>query len=306
MKLALIGLGKMGFSMMKRLVWENHDLYVFDLDVKTLEKAREFNVHTFTNIISLLDKMRKKDEKIVVWVMVPSGPPTKAVMEILYEQLKAGDIVIDGGNSYYKDTIREKEVFEKKDIKLLDCGTSGGVWGLKKGYCLMVGGDKQSFFEVEEVFKSLSQNKGYVYTGPSGSGHFVKMIHNGIEYAIMGAFGEGFELLKNKKDFNLNLNSISKVWQQGSVIDSWLLDLCSSLFEKEGNNLEKIKGYVEDSGEGRWTVIEGVEERVSIPLISLALMNRFRSRKEETFQDKVIAGLRREFGGHDLMKKEDE
>lgn len=305
MKLALIGLGKMGFNMMKRLVWENHDLYVFDLNMETLEKAKEYSVHTFTNIVTLLQNMRKGEENIALWVMVPSGPPTEAVMEILYEQLKKGDIVIDGGNSYYKDTIKESENFEKKGIKLLDCGTSGGVWGLKNGYCLMVGGEKESFLEVEEVFKSLSQNNGYIYTGPSGSGHFVKMIHNGIEYAIMGAFGEGFELLKNKKEFDLDLNEISKVWQHGSVIDSWLLDLCTSLFEKEGNSLENIRGYVEDSGEGRWTVLEGVEERVSIPLISLALMNRFRSRKEETFQDKVVAGLRREFGGHSIKKVDD-
>jgi len=238
----------------------------------------------------------------IVWVMIPSGDPTNNVLMELGEKLKKGAIVIDGGNSNYKDTINTAALLKTKSINLLDIGTSGGLWGFENGYCLMAGGEREPFDAIVPILKDLSAPEGYEYMGRSGSGHFVKMIHNGIEYGMMQAYAEGFEILKSKEDFNINLDKVANVWQHGSIIESFLLNLTKDMF-KNDPDLNNVKGWVEDSGEGRWTVLEALENNVSAPVITLSLLQRFRSRKEETFSDKVLASLRKEFGGHSIKEK---
>lgn len=298
MQIGIAGLGKMGANILLRLKEKGHDPIGFDPNIeirKKIENDGGKTADSFDNLTSSL-----KSPKIV-WIMVPSGKITENVITELSGSLDKNDIIIDGGNSFYKDTIRRNKSANDKGIFLLDAGTSGGIWGLKIGYCLMVGGDKKAFDQVEPVFKSLAPEDGYAYIGPSGSGHFVKMVHNGIEYAMLQAYGEGFEIINAKEEFNVDLNKLSHLWNQGSVIRSWLLELAEDVFDKDPK-LETIKGYVEDSGEGRWTVATAIEENVPAPLITLSLLERLRSRQDESFTAKVIAALRNEFGGHSVKK----
>ena len=302
MKIAMIGLGKMGGNMAKKLMEKKHDVTVYDISPELRKEFEGMGAKAVESIEELC-KEAEKGNVDIIWSMLPAGEITENTILDISMRCAESKIIVDGGNSFYKNTVKLEENISKNGHTLMDAGTSGGIWGFEKGYCFMIGGDKRSYDFIEPILKDLSKPEGgYEYMGPAGSGHFVKMVHNGIEYAMMEAFGEGFEILKEKKEFDLDLEKISKVWQHGSVIDSWLLELCGTLFEKEGN-LEGIKGYVDDSGEGRWTVMESIEERVAAPVITLSLLQRFRSRKDETFSDKVIAGLRNQFGGHSVKSK---
>ncbi|WP_321330157.1 phosphogluconate dehydrogenase (NAD(+)-dependent, decarboxylating) [uncultured Ilyobacter sp.] len=302
MKIAMIGLGKMGGNMAKKLIEKRHEVTVYDINSELRKKYKAIGAKAVESIEELCKEAGKGNIEIM-WFMLPAGEITENTILDISMRCTESKVIVDGGNSFYKNTMKLEEKISKNGHTLMDAGTSGGIWGFERGYCFMIGGDKRSYDFIKPVLEDLSKPEGgYEYMGPAGSGHFVKMVHNGIEYAMMEAFGEGFEILKEKKEFDLNLEKISKVWQHGSVIDSWLLELCGDLFEKEGN-LEGIKGYVEDSGEGRWTVMESIEERVAAPVITLSLLQRFRSRKDETFSDKVIAGLRNQFGGHSVKTK---
>jgi 6-phosphogluconate dehydrogenase len=249
---------------------------------------------------SLRDLVSKLKAPRAVWVMVPSGDVTEQVILEVMEYLSSGDIVIDGGNSNFHDTQRRAAHLSSKSLRFLDAGTSGGIWGLKVGYCLMVGGDRAAFEHLEPALKTLAPPAGYLYTGAAGSGHFTKMVHNGIEYGMMQAYAEGFELLR-ASGFDLDLRAVSHLWNQGSVVRSWLLELAELAFEKDPA-LDSLKGYVEDSGEGRWTVQECIDRAVPAPVLALSVLMRFRSRQEESFSMKVLAALRNEFGGHAVKK----
>jgi len=240
-----------------------------------------------------------------VWVMVPAGEPTESTINTLSDILSPGDTVIDGGNSYYKDSMRRAAALEEQGLFLMDAGTSGSIWGLQEGYSLMVGGDPQMFRRLEPVFQTLAPapNRGYGHVGPAGAGHFVKMVHNGIEYGLMQAYAEGFELLEAKREFDLDLAQVAEIWRFGSVVRSWLLDLTAEALRKD-SKLQSVQAYVEDSGEGRWTVHESVELAVPIPVIAASLQARFRSRQEQPFGAKLLAALRQEFGGHRVRKAE--
>ena len=301
MKIGIIGLGKMGGNIALRLLKYNHEVFVYGHHSDKINLMVDHGAMGFDNMDKLIEKVNTHEIPIV-WVMIPSGEITNNVLVELGEKLKKGSIIIDGGNSNYKDTIKTAELLKEKSINLLDIGTSGGLWGYENGYCLMAGGEKESFDTVEPILKDLSASGGYEYTGKSGSGHFVKMVHNGIEYGMMQAYAEGFEILKSKEDFDIDLDKVSNVWQHGSIIESFLLNLTKDMF-KDDPDLNNVKGWVEDSGEGRWTVLEALENNVSAPIITLSLMQRFRSRKEETFSDKVLASLRKEFGGHSIKEK---
>jgi len=232
----------------------------------------------------------------VVWLMVPAGDITEQTVEQRRELLADGDVIVDGGNSNFRDTQRRAKEVSDRGIRFLDCGTSGGIWGLENGYCLMVGGEREAFDHAEPIFEALAPTDGYAYVGPSGAGHFVKMVHNGIEYGLLAAYGEGFEIMK-ASEFDLDLPEIAGIWRYGSVVRSWLLELLVDAFRKDPK-LDSIRGYVEDSGEGRWTVLEAIEENVPAPITALSLFSRFASRQEESYSAKVIAALRNEFGGH--------
>lgn len=298
MKIGFVGLGKMGMNMVERILQGGHEVVAFDLSDQALREVSEKGAKTADSLEDLAGQL---DSTRVIWVMVPSGDPTEKTILQASSYLDKGDIMIDGGNSFYKDSQRRAALLRDKDMDLLDIGTSGGIWGLEVGYCMMAGGSKGAFDTVEPVLETLAPDDGYAYVGPSGAGHYVKMVHNGIEYALLQAYGEGFEIMNAKKEFDLDLGKISHLWNQGSVVRSWLLELAEDAFGKDPV-LGSIKGYVEDSGEGRWTVAEAIEENVSAPAITLALMSRFRSRREETFSDKFIAALRNEFGGHAVRK----
>lgn len=298
MKIGFIGLGKMGSYMAERLLKNGHKIVAYDLSEKAKKAVQEKGAEA---VGSLKDLIGKLEPPRVIWVMVPAGRPTEETINSLDSLLAKGDIIVDGGNSYYKDSIRRADGLKKKGIGFLDAGTSGGVWGLKIGYCLMIGGEKDSFKKAEPVFKTLAPKDGYAHVGTNGAGHFVKMVHNGIEYALLQAYGEGFEVMEAKKEFDLDLAGIAHLWNQGSVIRSWLLELSEDAFKKDPQ-LDAIKGYVEDSGEGRWTVAEAIGENVPAPVITLSLLERFRSRQKESFSAKVIAALRNEFGGHAVKK----
>jgi 6-phosphogluconate dehydrogenase len=250
---------------------------------------------------SLAEFVKQLSPPRTVWLMVPAGDPVDQTIEQLLPQLTKGDILIDGGNSNYKDSIRRAEKLKGQGLHFVDAGTSGGIWGLKVGYCMMIGGEKEIVARLDPIFKTLAPPDGFLHVGPSGAGHFVKMIHNGIEYGMLQAYGEGFELLKASQ-FDLDLEKISHLWNQGSVVRSWLLELCESAFAKDPE-LASIKGYVEDSGEGRWTVQEAIERNVAAPVLMLSLFARFASRQESSFSAKVIAALRNEFGGHAVRKE---
>ena len=297
MKIGLIGLGKMGSNMVLRLLKDKHEVIVYDRSpdpVKALEKRGALGADSVPNLLKKLPKQK------IIWLMVPSGEPTIQTIREISVQLSKGDIVIDGGNSYYKNSVMMALELAKKEIHFLDAGTSGGIWGLEKGYCLMVGGEKEIFEQCEPIFKTLAPQDGYLHVGPNGAGHFVKMIHNGIEYGMLQAYGEGFEIM-NASDYKLDFTKISHLWNQGSVIRSWLLELAEDAFGKNPK-LSGIASYVDDSGEGRWTVAEAIERNVSAPVISLSLFERLRSREKDCFSAKVIAALRNEFGGHAIKK----
>jgi 6-phosphogluconate dehydrogenase len=296
MELGMIGLGKMGGFMTERLIRGGHRVIGFDRDPAVVQKLAEKgagSANSLDNIISQLKPPR------AIWLMVPAGDPVDQTIAALVPHLAPGDTIIDGGNSYYKDSVRRAAALAPKKINFVDCGTSGGVWGLTEGYSMMVGGDADVVKRLSPIFETLAPgpDKGWGRVGPAGSGHFVKMVHNGIEYGIMQAYAEGLDVLRHKKEFSLDLLQIGKIWQYGSVIRSWLLDLTVDALSKNPT-LSGIEGYVTDSGEGRWTVIEGVELGVPTPVISASLDMRFRSQDPEPFANKLLAMMRHEFGGH--------
>jgi 6-phosphogluconate dehydrogenase len=294
MQLAMIGLGRMGGNMVERLMGGGHQLVVWD---RTLEVAQGFAAKGATVATNISDLCRQLATPRIVWVMVPSGAATEETIHKVADAMQPGDILIDGGNSNFRDSMRRAEELKVKGIDFIDAGTSGGVWGLKNGYCLMVGASEQAFATCEPIFRTLAPENGYARMGPPGSGHYVKMIHNGIEYGMLQAYAEGYEILHASKDFTLDLHRIAGLWNQGSVVRSWLNELAEAAFAKD-NNLTNLRGYVEDSGEGRWTVEEAMHLDVPAPVITLSLLARFNSRQQESFSAKVIAALRNEFGGH--------
>jgi 6-phosphogluconate dehydrogenase len=293
MKIGFVGLGKMGSNMVKRLLRNGHEVVVYDPNISDNKIVANGEPIKVNSIPELVDNLPLSS---IVWLMVPEGNPVKENILELTKVLKAGDTIVDGGNSNWSDASIHAAELNKKGINFIDCGTSGGVWGLENGYCLMVGGDKMACNNLKPIFSSLAQENGFLYCGPSGAGHFVKMVHNGIEYGMMQAYAEGFEVME-KSSFNLDMHEISKVWQNGSVVRSWLLELAGSLFE-EDPKLSQIKDYVEDSGEGRWMVQTAIDLNVPAPVITLSLLSRLRSRQPESFSMKVLAGLRNRFGGH--------
>ena len=299
MKIGFVGLGKMGGGMVERLMRGGHEIVGFDPNEKALRESEKKGAIAADSLEALRDKLSPPR---AVWVMVPSGKPTEETIQSISALLEEGDMIIDGGNSLYKDSMRRGDELKDKGILFLDAGTSGGIWGLEIGYCLMIGGGEDAFKKMEPIFRTLAPDNGYAHVGPSGAGHFVKMVHNGIEYALLQGYAEGFELMQKKGAFNLDLRKIAHLWNQGSVIRSWLLELAESAFQKDPE-LRSIRGYVEDSGEGRWTVFDAIEEDVPAPVITLSLFERFHSRQDESFGAKVIAALRDEFGGHGVKKK---
>jgi 6-phosphogluconate dehydrogenase len=301
MQIGFIGLGRMGMNMVQRLLDGAHEVIVYNRSPEKVKKAEDKGAIGSGSIEELVSKLAPPR---IIWHMVPAGKVTDGVIKETVSFLNKGDILIDGGNSFYKDSIKRAETLKEQGINFLDVGTSGGIWGLKRGYCMMIGGEKEIFEKVEPALKTLAPEDGYAHVGPAGAGHFVKMVHNGIEYAMLQSYAEGFEILNAKKEFRLDLKQISGLWNHGSVIESWLLELAGYAFEKDAG-LDSIKGYVEDSGEGRWTVAEAIEQDVPAPLITLSLLERFRSRQDESFSAKVIAALRNEFGGHAVKKKSD-
>ena len=303
MKLGMVGLGKMGANMTTRLVEGGHEVVVTDLNPNAVENAEKGGAIASTGLEDLVNKL---DAPRIVWVMVPSGNPTESTVTALGELVEAGDIIIDGGNSNYKDTMRRGEALKKKGIHYVDVGTSGGVWGLKEGYSMMIGGDEEAVQSLTPIFETFAPavDKGWGRVGPSGAGHFVKMVHNGIEYGMMQAFAEGFAIMKKKEAFDLDLAEVSRTWLHGSVVRSWLLDLIHDAL-KDDQQLEDIAAYVPDSGEGRWTVFEAIDLNVSAPVITAALQERIRSRDENSYTDKLLSVMRNQFGGHAVKKSGD-
>ena len=299
MELGIIGLGKMGLNICRRLIQGGHSVVVFDSDSEVLKIAQKENISTGNSLEDLVKKLTKPR---ILWMMVPSGEITHSTILNLSDLLDRGDIIIDGGNSYYIDTQSMADKLSEKGIDFLDVGTSGGIWGLENGYSLMVGGDSVTYSKLVPLFETLAPSKGFGHVGPSGAGHFVKMIHNGIEYGMMQAYAEGFDLLKSKEDFNLDIQSISEIWSHGSVVRSWILELISDLL-REDSSLKDVAPFVQDSGEGRWTVQESLDAEVPIPVISSALYARFYSRnKDKSFSAKLLSALRNQFGGHKIFK----
>jgi 6-phosphogluconate dehydrogenase len=296
MQIGFVGLGKMGGFMVERLLRDGHSIVVSNRNPEPIKRAVSLGATAASDLKDLVQKLKSRR---LIWVMVPSGDATEQVIRDLGNLLGKGDVIVDGGNSHYKVTVRHAEELKAKGVHLLDAGTSGGVWGLKEGYCQMVGGDEGAFRYAEPAIKTLAPEHGYLHTGPSGSGHFVKMVHNGIEYGMMEAYAEGFEILKESQ-FKLDLGAIADLWLYGSVVRSWLLELAASALKREPD-LASIEAYVSDTGEGRWTVQEAVDLAVSAPVIASALFTRFASRKKEAFGNKLLAALRNEFGGHAIV-----
>jgi 6-phosphogluconate dehydrogenase len=320
MELGLVGLGRMGANMVRRLEKGGHTCTVFDLNAENVKKLVSEGAKGASSLEDLVKRLPKPR---AVWVMVPAGKPTENTMQTLAYAMEAGDHIIDGGNSFYKDDIRRAAELIKKGIQYVDAGTSGGVWGVQRGYCLMIGASDEAFKTLEPIFKTLAPGigtidrtpgreklggtaeQGYLHTGPPGSGHFVKMVHNGIEYGLMQAYAEGFDIMKNKDSeelpenerFTLNISDIAELWRRGSVIGSWLLDL-TAMALTENPSLSNFSGFVQDSGEGRWTINAAIEEAVPVEVLASALFTRFRSREEHTFAEKVLSAMRYKFGGH--------
>ena len=320
MRLGMVGLGRMGANMTRRLIRGGHELVVTDLSAENVKKiAGEGAIAS----ASLDDFVGKLDKPRIAWLMVPAGGPTEQTVQALAQRMQAGDILIDGGNSYFKDDVRRSTQLKEKGIHYVDVGTSGGVWGLERGYCMMIGGPKEAVQRLDPIFKTPAPGRGdiprtpgreklpgtaeqgYIYCGPSGAGHFVKMVHNGIEYGLMQAYAEGFDIFRNANSkeipeehrYDLNLADIAEVWRRGSVVSSWLLDLtCIALAENP--TLSEYTGFVQDSGEGRWTIQAAIDEAVPAEVLSAALYTRFRSRQQHTFAEKVLSAMRQKFGGH--------
>jgi 6-phosphogluconate dehydrogenase len=289
----MIGLGRMGGNMVRRLMERGHEAVVYALSSSEIDR---FVAKGAIGSYSLKELVGKLSPPRIVWMMVPAGSPVDQTIDGILPFLAKNDILVDGGNSNWKDSKARADKVGEKDVHYLDAGVSGGIWGLAEGYCIMVGGNHDAYLGIEPILKTLAPEKGYAYIGPSGAGHFVKMIHNGIEYGMLQALGEGFEALKSS-EYDLNLHQISELWRHSSVVRSWLLDLLTSALEKN-KSLDDIRGYVEDSGEGRWTVLYAVENGVPMPIITYSLFARFLSRQDDSFSARVIAALREEFGGH--------
>ncbi len=295
----MIGLGRMGMNMVRRLLKGRHKVVAYN---RTPDRVKEIVKEGADGAYSLDELVEKLKPPRLAWLMLPAGGPVDEHIKELQSLLAKGDILVEGGNSYYREDIRHEQELKPFGIHYMDVGVSGGIWGLKIGYCLMAGGDRNIYKHLEPIFKTLAPKDGYLYCGKTGSGHFVKMIHNGIEYGMMGAYGEGFEILKaSPYGKDLDFSEVAHLWNQGSVVRSWLLELAEGAFEKD-NNLSSISGYVEDSGEGRWTVQQAIDTAVPAPVIASSLFQRFRSRKTDAFSDKVLAALRQEFGGHAILK----
>jgi 6-phosphogluconate dehydrogenase len=298
MKIGVIGLGKMGFNLALNLKRNGHEVIGFDLNQDTLDSINKEGIATANSLNELTTKL---DSVKIVWVMIPSGKFVDSTLEELKGLLSKDDIVIEGGNSNYKDSIRRASEFAPLNINYFDCGTSGGTEGALNGICAMIGGDKEAFKIIEPIFEGISVPNGYLYCGPAGSGHYVKMLHNGIEYGMMQAIAEGFEMLE-KSEFNLDLAAVAKVWNHGSVVRSWLMELTENALTKDPG-LSSIKGVMHSSGEGKWTLEDALEKQIATPVIALSLIMRYRSLQEDTFSGKVVAALRNEFGGHAVEKK---
>ncbi|MDT2047517.1 6-phosphogluconate dehydrogenase (decarboxylating) [Priestia aryabhattai] len=298
MQIGMIGLGKMGANLSLNLMEYNHAVVAFDVNkeaVKTLEEQGALGAHSVEELVKKLEKPK------VAWVMVPAGDLTEKVINELHDLLDEGDIIIDGGNSKYQDSVRRAEKAHQKGIHFFDVGTSGGMEGARNGACMMIGGDKEAFAHIEPIFKDINVDKGYLYAGDAGSGHFLKMVHNGIEYGMMQAIAEGFDVLE-KSQFNYDYEAVARVWNNGSVIRSWLIELMERAFSKDPR-LDDIRGVMHSSGEGKWTVESALDLQVPTPVIALSLMMRYRSLEDDTFTGKVVAALRNEFGGHAVEKK---
>lgn len=298
MTVGMVGLGRMGGNMARRLLRRGHAVVGYDLDRERVGAL----VDAGARGAATLEELARLDPPRVIWLMLPQGPPTEDTFDRLLPRLERDDILLDGANARYPDSIRRAGRAAARGVHFLDVGVSGGIWGLEAGYCLMVGGAREAFSRVEPLFRALAPEAGYAHVGPSGSGHFVKMVHNAIEYGMLQAYAEGFELLRARAELGLDLAQIAALWQQGSVIRSWLLELAARALAREPD-LASVRGWVEDSGEGRWAVIEAVESAVPLPAIAGALFARFRSRQDEGFAAKVIAALRGEFGGHAVRRE---
>jgi 6-phosphogluconate dehydrogenase len=296
MKIGMVGLGKMGGNMTTRLLRDGHEVVVFDRNADPVEQAAAEGAVAAAN---LEDMFAQLEAPRVIWIMVPAGAPTDGVVRELEKLLDPDDMIIDGGNSNYKESIERATRLAEKGIFFVDVGTSGGVWGLSEGYSMMVGGDPTAINRLKPIFETLApaSDQGWGHVGPSGSGHFVKMIHNGIEYGMMQAYAEGFEVLRAKEEFELDLHQIAEIWRYGSVVRSWLLDLTAEAL-KEGPDLGGIQGWVADSGEGRWTVAEAIDLDIPAPIMTLSLLMRFVSRQDESYAAKILAAMRNQFGGH--------
>jgi 6-phosphogluconate dehydrogenase len=298
MRLAMIGLGRMGGNMSERLMKGGHEVVVYDRSADAVQKYVALGAVGAAGDSEITAKLASPR---IVWIMVPSGKPVDDTIASLLPGLSRGDVIIDGGNSNFHDSMRRAADLKTKGINFIDCGTSGGIWGLANGYCLMIGASPDAFKLCEPIFKTLAPPNGYAHMGPPGSGHYVKMIHNGVEYGMLQAYAEGYEILHASRDFKLDLHKIAAVWNQGSVVRSWLNELAEIAFQRD-NDLKDLRGYVEDSGEGRWTVQEAIDLDVPAPIITLSLLTRLRSRQPDSFSAKVIAALRNEFGGHAVKK----
>ncbi len=300
MQIGIVGLGRMGYNMTLRLLADQHQPVVFDVNPESVQRVVEQGATGAAGLDGMAALLKPPR---IMWIMVPAGNPVQATIDSLRPYLQAGDILVDGGNSNYKDSIRRAATLQNAGVHFLDVGVSGGVWGLEYGYNLMIGGAVDAFTAVEPIFRTLAGADGYAHVGPSGAGHYAKMVHNGIEYGIMQAYGEGFEVLY-KSPFGFDLKQLCKLWNQGSVVRSWLLELAERAFEKEGNDLGTIRGWVPDSGEGRWTVQEAIDLDVPAPVLTLSLMTRLASRQDDSFSARLVAALRGEFGGHPVKKVE--
>ena len=297
MDIGFIGLGKMGLNMVTRLQRAGHQVTAYDRSADALANATAAGC---TGASSLSDLVQRLKAPRAVWIMVPSGPPTEETVHAVAALLQPGDIIIDGGNTRFHDDARRSKELAANKVRYIDAGTSGGVWGLKNGYCLMVGGEKEAVERLAPIFETLAPPNGWAHVGAAGAGHYVKMVHNGIEYSLMQGYAEGFELM-SKSDYRLDLARIADLWMQGSVVRSWLLELAASAL-KEDPRLDRLKGFVQDSGEGRWMVADAIEKNVPVPTLSAALFTRFRSRQEESFAEKMLAALRNAFGGHAVKR----
>ena len=302
MEIGFVGLGKMGMNMVERLRRDNHKIVAFDLEPDKLREVSTFGADGVDSLKAMVARLKPPRG---VWVMVPAGEPTETTINQLAELLEPDDTVIDGGNSNFHDDVRRAAALAKKKLHLVDAGTSGGIWGLKVGYCLMIGGEQEIFRRYEPIFKTLAPRDGYGYMGGSGAGHYVKMVHDGIEYGLMQAYAEGFEAM-HKSEYRLDLAKVASLWGQGSVVRSWLLELTADTLQRDPG-LRHIKGFIVDSGEGRWMVQDAIDKDISAPIITMSLFARFRSRADKgaegTFAEKLVAALRGQFGGHTVVKE---